>query len=132
MHDFNFHEGGIIIDHNCYKRNELLKNQLEEEFGEFKYAVKYYLADECQSDSPEIWQKWWTNQMVGNASDDEDDGPWNSPQMAPGTVRGCHCRDDRHHWWVVGITLDEDEFPEQGSRDLSGQGLQLQYCHLGE
>ena len=105
MHDFDFHEGGIIIDHHCYVRNELLKNQLEEEFGEFKYAVKYYLANECQSDSPEIWQKWWTNQMVGNASDDEDDGPWNSPQMAPGTVRGCHSRGHRDRKKRPGVDI---------------------------
>ena len=53
--------------------------------------------------------------MVGNASDDEDDGPWNPPPNGARYCQGCDCRDDRHHWWVVGITLDEDEFPKQGS-----------------
>ena len=39
----NFHGGGIIIDSDRYLPNEYLKDLLEEEFGEFKYAVKYAL-----------------------------------------------------------------------------------------
>jgi hypothetical protein len=59
-----------------------LEKRLKREFGEFKYAVKYYLADMYKWDRPEIWQKWWTNQMVGNdEGDDGDDGPWNSPPL---------------------------------------------------
>ena len=43
------------------------------EFGESEYAVKYYLVDVYNLDSPDIWQKGWTNQIV-----DGDDGLWNS------------------------------------------------------
>jgi hypothetical protein len=51
------------------------ERRLRKEFGgEFKYAVDFYRADACEANSPEIWQKWWTNQMVGN----DDDGPWSS------------------------------------------------------
>ena len=83
-HDFCFHEGRIIIesyDHSQATYEEV-KKQLKSEFREFKYAVEFYLTDVCKSDSPEIWQKWWANRLVGN--DDEfmmdDDGPWNSPK----------------------------------------------------
>jgi hypothetical protein len=66
-----------------------LKRRLKREFGEFKYAVKYYLAD-ANKDIPEIWQKWWTNQMVGNYDDDDsDDGPWNSPEKVPVPFKRC-------------------------------------------
>ena len=88
MHDFNFHEGGIIIDSDHYSPDGFLKDRLGKEFGEFKYAVKYYLSDTYKSDSPEIWQKWWTNQMVGS-DDGEDDGPWNSPQKVPVPFKKC-------------------------------------------
>ena len=74
-HDFYFHEGAIVIECEDYQPHgyEVAQKQLQREFGEFKCAVKYYLVDVYKSDSPEIWQKWWTNQIV-----DGDDGPWNS------------------------------------------------------
>jgi len=73
-HNFYFQEGGIVIESDDYHPQgyEVAKKQLQREFGD-KYAVKYYLVDDYNSDSPEIWQKWWTNQIV-----DGDDGPWNS------------------------------------------------------
>ena len=62
---------------------------LQREFGESNYAGFFYLVDEYRSDSPEIWQKWWTNQIVGNDDGGGGGGPWNSPgrhamRMAPG------------------------------------------------
>ena len=45
------------------------------EFGKFKYKVKFYFVD-AYKDCPEIWQKLWTNQMVGN---DDVDGEVNMP-----------------------------------------------------
>jgi len=89
-HDFYFHEGGIIIESAHYSSHKDADKRLKREFGEFKYAVKHYLADVYKSDSPEIWQKWWTNQMARNDNDDDDDGPWNSPEREPVPFRKCH------------------------------------------
>ena len=76
QNSFYFHEGGIIIESDKCSQHEcpVPEKRLRREFGEFRYAVNFYLAFEYESDSPEIWQKWWTNQMVGN--NDDDDGPW--------------------------------------------------------
>ena len=79
-HDFYFDEGGIIIETNYYSPHEyeVARKRLIREFGEFEYEVNYYLADVYNSDSPKIWKKWWTNQMLSD--DDGDDGPWKSPR----------------------------------------------------
>jgi hypothetical protein len=65
-HDFCFHAGRIIIELDGTGKHTYLdvERRVKREFGEFKYEVEIYLARECKSDSPEIWQKWWTNQMV--------------------------------------------------------------------
>ena len=85
-HDFNFHKcpNGILIesDDHSADRHEDAKTQLEREFGE----SKFHFVHVYKSDSPEIWQKWWGNQLVGNDDGPEmdDDGPWNSPKrMTP-------------------------------------------------
>ena len=76
-HDFNFHEGGIIIESDkCMK--QIAKKRLKHEFGKFKHAIYFYFTDAsvCKPDSPEIWLKWWRNQIRGN--DDDGSGPWRS------------------------------------------------------
>jgi hypothetical protein len=66
-----------------------LEKRVKREFGEFKNAVKYYLADWYVS-GPEILQKWWTNQMVGKYDDDGGgDGPWNPPEKVPVPFKRC-------------------------------------------
>ena len=67
----NFGKVRIIIesDDHSVDKYDYAETQLEREFGEFEF----YLVDVYKSDSPEIWQKWWANQLVGNG-----DGPWNS------------------------------------------------------
>jgi len=77
-HDFRFHEGGIFIEsyEYSYEDIQIATTRLKRVFGEFKYRVKVYIVEVFNKfDSPEIWQKWWTNLMVGNV-DDDDDGPW--------------------------------------------------------
>ena len=54
------------------------EKEFEREFGQLKYVDAY------KSDSPEIWQKWWANRVVGN---DDDDGPWNSPPKGASFIR---------------------------------------------
>ena len=72
----------IIENDFYYSRRADLVQWLKREFGELKDAVKYYLTDVYKADSPEIWQKWWTNSMVGDGDDGSDgSGPWNSPEM---------------------------------------------------
>lgn len=87
-HDFNFHKGHIIVESdNCSDVQYVFAEKcLKSEFVEFKYAVYFSLVDyDDDSDSPEIWQKWWTNQMLGN----NDDGPWRSPNRAMRIGPGC-------------------------------------------
>jgi hypothetical protein len=59
---------------------EKLERLIEGEFGEFKYEMEVYIAKAYRADRPEIWQKWWTNRMVGN---DDDDEPWSYPRYGP-------------------------------------------------
>jgi len=76
-HHFCFDKGGLIIEsRNCCPGHRYVdaEEQFKREFGEFKYAVKFCLVDVYESDTPEIiWQKWWTNQIIGNG----DGEPWN-------------------------------------------------------
>ena len=91
-HNFYFHAGGTIFvesDDCSNHKYRVTEKRLIREFGEFKFEVDIYLTDEYESDNPKIWQKWWSNQMVGNDVDD-DDGPWTSPNhgMRTGPVGG--------------------------------------------
>ena len=72
------------------------EKEFEREFGQLKYVDAY------KSDSPEIWQKWWANRVVGN----DDDGPWNSPQKVPVSFE----RRRMHFWTTSGKTTLFERF----------------------
>ena len=71
-HDFYFHDGGIIVEceperMDIYPGLEALKI----EFEKFNVMETTYVEAHKLFEDPKRWQKWWTNQIVGNIR-----GPW--------------------------------------------------------